>query len=94
MFAFKEEEKGGCSIFPNLRCELASSSRLVLFFMKPLVNVTPVGAWDYGRMRSCTYMKEGNSTREASFWVWEEEKAKFPMILFLLSWWEMCALVF
>jgi hypothetical protein len=72
-FAFKEEEKGGCSVFPNLGCELANSSRF-LFFMKPLVSVTLIGAWDYRRMRSCTYMKEGNSARETSFWVWEQRK--------------------
>jgi hypothetical protein len=44
--------------------------------MKPLVNVTLIGAWDYSRMSSCTYMKEGNSVREASFWVWEQWKKK------------------
>jgi hypothetical protein len=38
-----------------------------LFFMKPLVNVTPIDTWDYERMKSYTYMKEGNSVRRASF---------------------------
>jgi hypothetical protein len=37
--------------------------------MKPLVKVTTLGAWDFERMRSHTYMKEGNSTRGASFQV-------------------------
>ncbi len=54
MFAFKEEEEGGRFVSPNLGCELASLSKLVFVFMKPLVNVTPIGNWDYGRMRSCT----------------------------------------
>ncbi len=79
-FAFKEEEKGGHSIFPNLRCELASSSRLVFVLMKPLMNVTPIGAWDYRRMRRGTYMKDGNSAREASFWVWEQRKKKLSFL--------------
>ncbi len=32
MFAFKEEEEGGCSVSLDLRCELASSSKLVFVF--------------------------------------------------------------
>jgi len=35
--------------------------------MKMLVKVTTIGAWDSGRMRSCAYMKESDSTRGASF---------------------------
>jgi hypothetical protein len=34
-----------------------------LFFRKIDGNVTPIGALDYGRMRSCTYIKEDNSAR-------------------------------
>jgi hypothetical protein len=38
-----------------------------LFFMKTLVKVTMIGAWDFKRMRSCAYMKEGGSARGSSF---------------------------
>jgi hypothetical protein len=53
--------------------------------MKPLVNVTPIGTWDHGRMRSCAYMKEGGFAREASFWGLgaEEKEAKF-LVIFIL----------
>lgn len=34
MFAFKEEDEGGCFVSPDLGCELASSSKLVFVFHK------------------------------------------------------------
>jgi hypothetical protein len=48
--------------------------------MKPLMNVTPIGAWDYRRMRRGTYMKDDNSAREASLWVWEQRKKKLSFL--------------
>jgi hypothetical protein len=35
--------------------------------MKPLVKVILIGIWDFGRMRSHTYMKEGNFARRSIF---------------------------
>jgi hypothetical protein len=40
-----------------------------------------IGAWDFKRMRSCAYMKEGGSARGSSFRFWaEEEEIKFLVI--------------
>jgi hypothetical protein len=50
--------------------------------MTPLVNVTAIDAWDYERMKSYTYMKEGGSTRGASFWVLSKRKKKLSFLCF------------
>jgi len=50
--------------------------------MKPLVKVIPIGTWDFGRMRSHAYMKEGGFTRRGHLFGLgaEEEEAKFIVI--------------
>jgi hypothetical protein len=50
--------------------------------MKPLVNVTPIDTWDYKRMRNYTNMKEGSSTKGASFWVLSKKKKKLSFLCF------------
>ncbi len=72
-FAFKEDE-GKLFVFPDLRCELTSSSRLVFVLHEALVKVTPISTWDFERMRSCAYMKEGNFARSGTFLGLEQRK--------------------
>jgi hypothetical protein len=66
-FAFKEEVEGGHSVSPNLGCELASLSRLGFVLHEDSSKGDYDWCWDFGRMRSCAYMKEDVSARGASF---------------------------
>jgi hypothetical protein len=44
--------------------------------MKLLVKVIPIGTWDFRRMKSHTYMKEGGSRRRGIFLGLEQKKKK------------------
>jgi hypothetical protein len=50
--------------------------------MKLLLKVIPIGTWEFGRMRSHAYMKEGGSTMRGHFFGFgaEEIEAKFLVI--------------
>jgi hypothetical protein len=48
--------------------------------MKPLVKVTPIGAWDFKRMKNHTYMKEGGFARRGVFLGLEQRKKKLSIL--------------
>ncbi len=60
----------------------------LLFFMKIDGNLIPIGVLDYGRMRSCAYIKDNDSTRsglsggglvsQPHFWKSVRMKLTFP----------------
>ncbi len=76
-FAFKEEEEGGCFVSPNLGCELASLSRLIFVLHEDSSKGDYYWCWDFERMRSCAYMKQGGSARGLGF---EQRKKKLSFL--------------
>jgi hypothetical protein len=64
--------KWGCSISLVLEDKFGSLSLLFFwFFMTSCGYMAPIGALDYGRMRNCSYLKDGSfATRGlfAGFW--------------------------
>jgi hypothetical protein len=74
-FAFKEEEEGGRFISINLRCELASSSRL--FFVLHEASIEGDSDWHLGIREDeepCIYEGGRFYNERAFFWVWSRRK--------------------
>ncbi len=83
-FAFKEEEKGGRSVFPNLGCEFASSSRLV--FVLHEASSECDSNWRLGLQQDeQLHIYEGGQFCKGGIFLGfgaVEEEANFPVIFF------------
>ncbi len=83
MFAnlhLRRKKKVGALFFLVWSASLQANLGWFLFLTKPLVKVTPIGIWDFKRMRSHAYMKEGNYVRRGIFLGLEQRKKKLSFL--------------